>query len=112
MTAEPLARAHPQPVVLNIGAGLGALVVHWDATRIDTPIEISPTGRDGDRHHQHILERPAGDRTFYAAVFDAIPEGTYTLCADGAARARGVAITGGRVTELNWSATENEPTAG
>lgn len=103
MSGEPVARPHPEPVVLNIGGDRGALVVHWDASEIDTPIEISRTGEDAARQHQHILERPLGDETAHAAVFDSIEQGTYTLWVRDEARARDVAITGGAVTELDWS---------
>ncbi len=102
MSAEPVARPHPEPVVLDIGGGRGALVVHWNATEIDTPIEISPTGHDDDRQHQHILERPMGAQTFYAAVFDTLPEGTYSLWVRDQAREGDVAITDGNVTERHW----------
>jgi hypothetical protein len=104
MSTEPVARPHPEPVVLDIGGTLGALIVHWDADRIDTPIEISLTGHDADRQHQHILERPLNGQTFYAAVFDKIPEGEYTLWVHDEPRAHHVAITGGGVTELDWAA--------
>lgn len=103
MSPEPVVRPHPEPVVLDIGGGLGALVVHWDADEIDTPIEISPTGEDHDRQHQHILERPVGGETFHAAVFDRIPAGTYTLWVRGEARERDVEIPDGAVTERDWS---------
>lgn len=102
MSAEPVARPHPEPVVLNIGGGLGALVVHWDASQLDTPIEISPAGQDDQRQHQHVLERPLHGQTFYAAVFDAIAEGHHTLWVRGEAKAREVPITDGQVTELHW----------
>lgn len=102
MSAEPVARPHPEAVVLDIGGQLGALVVHWDAERLDTPIEISRAGHDDERQHQHVLERPLHGRTFYAAVFDQIADGRHTLWVDGEARARDVRITGGQVTELHW----------
>lgn len=105
MSGEPVARPHPEAVVLDIGGGLGALVVHWDASHLDTPIEISPTGRDAERQHQHILERPMPEATFYAAVFDSIAEGSYTLWVGDEPHAREVEITGGKVTELHWSTT-------
>ncbi|UTI65157.1 hypothetical protein NBH00_02845 [Paraconexibacter antarcticus] len=109
MSAEPVARPHPEPVVLNIGGDLGALVVHWDAAQLDTPIEISPAGRDDDRQHQHVLERPLQGRTFYAAVFDQILEGPHTLWVRGRPRARDVRIVAGQVTELHWEATDTDP---
>ena len=99
-----MVRPHPEAVVLDIGGGLGALVIHWDASQIDTPIEISPTGQDAERQHQHILERPMPETTFYAAVFSSIPAGGYTLWVGGEVRARGVEIASGEVTELHWEA--------
>lgn len=103
--SEPVVRPHPEPVVLDIGGGFGALVVHWDAEHIDTPIEISPEGADADRQHQHILERPTGPETFHAAVFDRIAAGLYTLWVSDERRAENVEIADGAVTELDWSAT-------
>jgi hypothetical protein len=103
MTAEPVARPHPEPVVLDIGGDIGALVVYSDAEYIDTPVEVSPTGSDDQRFHQHVLERPMPDGTSYAAVFDKITEGRYTLWFQGEPRERDVEITGGAVAEVNWS---------
>ncbi|MDO9357155.1 MAG: hypothetical protein Q7T55_25880 [Solirubrobacteraceae bacterium] len=102
MSPEPVVRPHPEPVVLNIGGELGALVVHWNADEIDTPIEISLAGQDAVRSHQHVLERPLGGQTFYAAVFDSIAQGPYTLWVGGEVRAREVVVSGGEVTELHW----------
>jgi len=76
MSQEPVARPHPEPVVLDIGGKIGALIVYADQALIDTPIEVSPTDSDPDKFHQHILERPLPEGTSYAAVFDKITEGT------------------------------------
>ena len=103
MTAEPVARPHPEPVVLDIGGDIGALVVYSDAEYIDTPVEVSPTGADDQRVHQHVLERPMPGGTSYAAVFDKITAGRYTLWFEGEPRERDVKITGGAVAEVNWS---------
>ncbi len=104
MPDEPVARPHPEPVVLDIGGDIGALVVYSDAEFIDTPVEVSPTGSDDERFHQHVLERPMPGGTSYAAVFDKITEGRYTLWFQGEAREREFQITGGAVAEVNWSA--------
>ena len=109
MSPEPVARPHPEPVVLDIGGSVGALVVYWDAAELDTPIEISPTGADDQRQHQHILERPLPGKTLYAAAFDAITEGSYSLWVAGEARAREVLVAGGQVTELHWDAAGAAP---
>jgi hypothetical protein len=96
------ARAHPEHVVLEIGGELGALVVYTDPELHGREIEISPRGEDDHRSHKDVLERSGGGRPAFAAVFDRIEEGTYTLWIDGAPRARDVAIHGGTVTELDW----------
>lgn len=106
MSTEPVARPHPEPVVLDIGGELGALVVYADAELLDTPIEISPEGKNAQRAHQHVLERPLPTGTSYAAVFDRIVQGTYTLWMHDEPRVRGVTIEGGVVTELDWTTAD------
>ena len=102
MTAEPVARPHPEPVILDIGGDVGALVVYGCEEQIDTPSEVSPTGADDKRFHQHILERPMPHGTAYAAVFDRVAEGEYTLWMHDEPRARCVKVTGGAVAEIDW----------
>jgi hypothetical protein len=103
MSSEPIARPHPEPVVLEIGGTLGALIVRADPELLDTPIEIALTDSDAKRAHQHVLERPLPVGTAYAAVFDRIQQGRYTLWLHDEVRAQDVAIEGGQVTELNWT---------
>jgi hypothetical protein len=105
-TGEPVARPHPEHVVLDIGGTLGALIVHAGADLLDTPIELSRAGRDAERVHQHVLERPLPAGTAYAAVFDKIEEGAYTLWMRDEVRARDVRVEAGSVTELYWSEAE------
>ena len=95
-------RPHDEPVVLEIGDELGALIVYTDPSLLHTEIEISPAGEDGSRSHKDVLERVAGGRSFYAAVFDRLPDGAYTLWYDGEPRTRGAAIAGGTIAELDW----------
>lgn len=102
MSSEPVARPHPEPVVLDIGGSIGALIVYADAELIDTPVEVSSPGADDERFHQHILERPMPGGTSYAAVFDKITEGRYTLWLHGEPCVRDFSITGGEVAELDW----------
>ena len=101
MTEEPVARPHPEPVILDIGGDIGALVVYGASDQIDTPIEVSLTGDDDARFHQHILERPMADGTMYAAVFDRVTQGEYSLWIHGESCARNVAVTGGAVAEVD-----------
>ena len=103
MSEEPVARPHPEPVVLDIGGDIGALIVYGTAELIDTPVEVSPAGSDDEKFHQHILERPMPDGTSYAAVFDKITQGAYTLWLHGEPLARDFTITGGEVAQVDWS---------
>ncbi len=103
MSQEPVARPHPEPVVLDIGGDVGALIVYADADLLDTPVEVSPDGRDDERFHQHVLERPLQGGTTHAAVFDKIDAGKYTLWLHNQSGERGFVISGGAVAELDWS---------
>ena len=112
MSEEPVYRPHPEPVVLDIGGSNGALIVYADADLIDTPVEVSPSEDDDARFHQHVLERPMPDGSTYAAVFDKITEGPYTLWLHGQPRVRELVITGGEVAEVDWSAAAGATPAG
>ena len=95
-------RPHPEHVVLEIGDELGAVVVYTDAELHGREIEISPRGEDGRRSHKDVLERSRGGAPSFAAVFDRVEQGEYTLWIGGAPRARDVGVAGGAVTELDW----------
>jgi hypothetical protein len=95
-------RAHPEFVVLEIGGELGALIVYTDPELHGIEIEISPAGDDTTRQHKDVLERSLGGRPSFTAVFDQIPDGSYTLWVDDRARARDVVVRGGEVAELDW----------
>jgi hypothetical protein len=95
-------RPHTENVVLEIGEELGALVVYTDATLLHEEIEVSPVADDMRRSHKDVLERLVNGRTLYAAVFDRMERGTYTLWHRDEARTRDVAIAGGVVAELDW----------
>jgi hypothetical protein len=95
-------RPRNEPVVLEIGEELGALVVYTDAALLHEEIEISPAAEDGRRSHKDVLERLVGAGSVHVAVFDRLERGAYTLWHRGEARTRGVAIAGGEVAELDW----------
>jgi hypothetical protein len=98
-------RPHEEAVVLELGGELGALVVYTDASLLHTEIEISADGSDHERSHKDVLERVVAGRSVYAAVFDRVPAGTYTLWHDDVARTRGATVAGGAVAELDWRTT-------
>jgi len=96
------ARPHPEPVVLDIGAPYGALIVHSAPELHGVEVEISPAGDDATRQHKQVLERRMNDRPAFTVVFDRIPEGRYSLWIDDEPRAREVAVAAGEITELDW----------
>jgi hypothetical protein len=96
------ARRHPEHVVLDIGDDIGALILHTHAGMLGVEVEISATGQDDRRSHKDILEREINGRPAYTAVFDKIREGSYTLWVDDVACERGVVVTGGAISELDW----------
>jgi len=95
-----------QPVVLDLGPGIGALIVRTGPELLGVEVEISPSGDDRDRQHKEVLERAMGPVTASVLVYDNLPEGEYTLWIDDEPRARGVRVTGGEVAELDWRTAE------
>jgi hypothetical protein len=93
--------ARSEHVMLDLGPGVGALVLHTGADLHGVEIEISPAGRDGERSHKQVHERPAGGRPLYAAVFENLPAGEYTLWRDDLPLRRGVAVAGAVVTDIS-----------
>jgi hypothetical protein len=90
----------PGTVVLNIGQGVGALILYTSPELAGQEIEISPgmearDGIAGPKTHALVRERtgtaawnpsPAdegNDATEYAAVYDALPAGQYAIWLDG-----------------------------
>ena len=90
-----------QPVVLDLGEGIGALIVRTDPELLGVEIEISPARDDHERQHKAVLERAMGAETASVLVYDNLPEGDYTLWLDGRPWARGVHVAGGAVAELD-----------
>ena len=87
--------------MLDLGPGVGALVLNAGADLHGAEIEISPSGCDEERSHKQVHERPANGRPLYAAVFDRLPAGVYTLWLDGRPIRRRVAVAGATVTDIS-----------
>jgi hypothetical protein len=102
-------KPHSQHVVLELGDGVGALIVHTDPRMLGTEVEISPAGQDGRRSHKEVLERTTNGASAYVLVFDGLAEGEYTLWIDDVAAGRNVRVNGGAVAEIDW---RREPSPG
>jgi hypothetical protein len=94
-------------VVLDLGTGIGALILDAPAELNGREIEISPAdGRPGSpRTHSLVRERRTGAGTGYAAVYPGLAEGAYIIWRDAETPAGTVTIDGGRVTSYPWPAT-------
>jgi hypothetical protein len=93
---------HSQHVVLDLGDGIGALIVHTDPELLGTEVEISPAGHDSSRSHKEVLERTTAGGSAHVLVFDNVPEGDYTLWIDGVAKERDVRVPSGAIAEIDW----------
>jgi hypothetical protein len=88
--------------MLDLGPGVGALVLHTGADLHGMEIEISPAGQDDERSHKQVHKRSVSGRPLYGAVFDSLPAGEYTLwLADRPVR-RNVAVAGAAVTDISF----------
>ncbi len=96
-----VASIRTEPVVLDLGAGIGALIVHTDPELLGVEVEISAAGNDEDRQHKQVLRRMLGPAEATVLVYDGLPEGDYTLWVDEAEPVRGIHVTGGQVAELD-----------
>jgi hypothetical protein len=101
MVTDYVERAASGHVVLDIGDGVGALIVHTTEQLRGREIEASPHGHDWLRTHTAVLERRLGGRTLFAAVFPALPAGAYTIWRNDRSGDE-ITIAGGAVAELDW----------
>ena len=104
MTDEQYGPTEAGAVVLEIGAGTGALILHTPADLAGREIEISPAGEPARRRHASVRQRRTGSGTGHAAIYDRLPPGSYTIWRDHATPAVTITITGGQVTICHWPA--------
>jgi hypothetical protein len=91
----------PGSVVLEIGEGVGALVLDAPPGLNGREIEISPSG-GGRRTHSLVRERNTGQRTTYAAVYPGLAVGEYTVWLDDGTPAGKVTVRGGQAARFRW----------
>jgi hypothetical protein len=102
--SEPAAGpSGPGTVVLNLGAGTGALILFTPASLAGAEIEISRGGEPGARRtHAQVRPRQLPGQTRYAAVYPDLPTGRYTIWRDPHTPAAAVTVAGGQVTSCHW----------
>jgi len=90
-------------VLLDIGADVGALVLSVAAKEAGREIEISPSGTEAKRTHAAVRERIVEDGSIFCIVYAGLVAGEYTIWSDASTPAGTVIVTGGTVTELDWT---------
>jgi hypothetical protein len=101
--AEPRPTRPSRGVCVDIGDGVGALVLYSDVDREWLEPEIHPLDEPDRRQHVWVMERLVASGSVFAAVFPSLPEGRYGVCSpDGAPAVQTVEIIGGEVTEARW----------
>jgi hypothetical protein len=94
-------------VVLDIGADVGALVLYVPAAEHGREIEIS-RGTE-PRTHAAVRERVLDIGTIYCIVYAGLTAGEYTIWDDDTTPGGTVTVTGGEITELDWTARLARP---
>jgi hypothetical protein len=89
-------------ILLDIGDGVGALVIYTRASLAGSQIEVSRSDRLAARIHTDVHERRVNGKAVFAAVFAALPEGLYRVWTDDSTRPDRVTIQSGEVAELDW----------
>jgi hypothetical protein len=91
-------------VVLELGGGIGALVLHVPARLHGTEIEISPEGDgpNGHRTHSMVRERVTAAGTSYAAVYPGVPADRYTIWGEDGVPVGTAVISGGQAATFRW----------
>src|SRR5229473_2525746 len=94
-------------VILDLGPGVGALVLHAAPEMGGREIEVSPLGGGTPAHRTHSRVRPrkTGGETQYAAVYPQLVAGDYTIWEDDVTPVATVTIEGGQVTTTCWPGT-------
>jgi hypothetical protein len=101
--AEPVAGPSGSgTVVLELGPGAGALVLHAPAELNGAEIDISLTTRPGHRTHSMVRPRYVAGGTQYAAVYPGLAPGDYTVWREDGTAAATVTVSGGIATTARW----------
>jgi hypothetical protein len=95
-------RVHTEHAVLDIGAGVGALIIYFRPELCGQQIDVSPKERVWQRTHTDILERRVSNRSLFAALFLALPSGDYIIWNKNAQPLGEVSVVDGQVAEIDW----------
>ena len=100
MEESQAGHVHPEHVVLDIGEGVGALILYTTPDLAGEEIELSLEGQP--RTHTEVLERRINGEPVFAAVYAPLPEGHYRIWGYDDRSTTEVDIVGGQVAEIDW----------
>jgi hypothetical protein len=89
-------------VALDIGRGLGALVIYPDERFRGREIEISRVNGDGRKVHTGVHQRTTETGSVLTAIFGSLPAAEYIVWNDES-RAASVTVPDGAIAELSLS---------
>ena len=101
MTEQILGTSGPGTVILELGEGIGALILEAPQDLDGHEIEISPSA-GGPRTHSLVRERRTAAGRSYAAVYPLLPAGQYTVWREDGGPAGQVTIHGGQASRFRW----------
>jgi hypothetical protein len=92
----------PESLILDIGDGIGALILYADESCLGQEVDITPVGLRQSHHvHTMIRRRRAVDREFVAGVYPELQAGSYTVWSLDGGPLADVVIGGGQITEFD-----------
>ena len=91
-------------VMLNIGAGIGAMVIHTPSRLHGHEIEVSPVTDPATRTHAAVRARYVSGGVIWSVVIDSLPTGRYVVWRDPVTPMGEVDVRGGAVAEFHWPA--------
>jgi len=89
-------------VMLNIGAGIGALIINTPGGMHGREIEVSPVEDPSRRTHAAVRARYVWGGVCFSVVLDSLPEGRYTVWDNPVTPMGEVDVPGGAVAEFTW----------
>ena len=89
-------------VMLNIGAGIGALIIHTPAGLHGHEIEVSPVADPAVRKHAAVRARYVTGGVCWSVVIDGLPEGRYVVWRDPVTPLDEIDVRGASVAEFTW----------
>lgn len=96
-------QASSASMMLDIGAGRGALVIYPSERYRHREIEISPGDGDPIRVHTGVHDRATAAGMVLTAVFGSLAAGEYVVWADETTAGPRIVVPDGGVTELSLS---------